>query len=222
MSSPWGYREKKKGEIKRIRFLTLGCFDCIYFQLFLIARPPGSRLTHSGFTLCPRHASVPFVIVESLNHRISQVGRDPYGSSSPSPGSTEEHPKIRPYATSQPLLQSPDPRTGETLTWMVQPLTPHILYPFCLCFAMDLQSTGLWNVGKEAGHQLLLLAPAAKQSGLQLAQLEEGRFRLGIRKKIFSATIARLCRADPFIPITLPHRNCFITTWNTQQSQLWT
>lgn len=93
MGSPWGYREKKKGEIKRIRFLTLGCFDCIYFQLFLIAHPSGSRFTHSGSILCPHHASVPFVIVESLNHRIAQVGRDPYGSSSPTAGSTEDHPK---------------------------------------------------------------------------------------------------------------------------------
>jgi len=40
--------------------------------------------------------SVIFIIIESYNHRIAQIGMNSYGSS-PAPGSTQDHPKIRPY-----------------------------------------------------------------------------------------------------------------------------
>jgi len=38
-----------------------------------------------------------FATKQSQSHGISQVGRDPLGSPSPTPGSTKDYPKIRPY-----------------------------------------------------------------------------------------------------------------------------
>jgi len=79
-----GKRQSKEGDLwARIQQMAAQEYHCSEFLQ--------QRLLCSSFTpyllplFCPQ------------NHRISSTGRDPQGSLSPTSGSTQDHPKIRPH-----------------------------------------------------------------------------------------------------------------------------
>jgi len=49
------------------------------------------------------HTAMPFFSTEPYNHSICKVGRDPQGSLNPTSGSTQNHPKFKPYVWKQCL-----------------------------------------------------------------------------------------------------------------------
>lgn len=84
---------------RRCPFIPQNSFCLLFLLLFCFLCEASSQkgkargIPHTPIDDSTELSSPEFCYQQSQNHRISPVGVDPRGSSSPSPGSTQDHPK---------------------------------------------------------------------------------------------------------------------------------